>query len=161
MNILLLIFFALPVATIILSVVLETFIHCSIKVAAIFFAIYLVIAFVVGNELFLIAVIAYTILAFISAYITKLICQREHTSCHFPYQATNDLVTTSNYNNSLYGYQERYGDISPNTNTTDYNAENEYYHNYSQNTELDLPYSSINNNQQNYYHGRKKNAYQK
>ncbi len=73
MNILL-IFFALPLATIILAVVLQKLIKNPILVAAIFFAIYLIVAFTVFNATFLIAVIVYTFLAYITAAIVKIIC---------------------------------------------------------------------------------------
>lgn len=78
MNILL-IFFAIPIAIIILSVILETFIKYPIKVAGIFFAIFLVVAFALGGtaELIVLA-IAYTILSFIAAYLTSIICCRRN-----------------------------------------------------------------------------------
>ena len=61
----LLIFFALPIATIILSIVLEKILRCPILTAATFFAIYLIIAFAVFNSSALVFVIIYTILAYI------------------------------------------------------------------------------------------------
>lgn len=78
MNILL-IFFAIPIAIIILSVILETFIKYPIKVAGIFFAIFLVVVFALGGtaELIVLA-IAYTILSFIAAYVTSIICCRRN-----------------------------------------------------------------------------------
>lgn len=76
MNILL-IFFAIPVAVIILSIILETFIKCPIKVAGIFFAIFLVLAFLLGGTAELIvAAILYTIISFIAACLTEVICSR-------------------------------------------------------------------------------------
>jgi predicted membrane protein len=69
----LLIFFALPLATIILSVVLQKLIKNPILVAAIFFAIYLVVAFALFDATFLIAVIIYTLLAYITALIVRTI----------------------------------------------------------------------------------------
>lgn len=73
MNILLL-FFALPVATIILSIVLLKILKCPVLVAATFFAIYLVLAYTVFGNDFLIFVIVYTILSYITAVLTRLIC---------------------------------------------------------------------------------------
>jgi len=70
MNILLL-FFALPVATIILSIVLEKLLRCPVLTAATFFAIYLIITFAVFDSSFLVLVIAYTILSFITAIIVE------------------------------------------------------------------------------------------
>lgn len=72
MNILL-IFFALPIATIILAAVLEKLINCPIAVAAVAFAIYLIVTFAVFDATFLIATIVYTILAFITALIVRFI----------------------------------------------------------------------------------------
>lgn len=73
MNNILLIFFAIPVATIILSAILETFIRCPIKVAGIFFSIFLVLAFVFGGTaVLLVAAIIYTVISFITAYIVNI-----------------------------------------------------------------------------------------
>lgn len=77
----LLLFFALPVATIILAVVLQRIIKSPILVALTAFAIYLIVAFAAFDETFLVFVIVYTILAFLSAAIAKFImklirCQR-------------------------------------------------------------------------------------
>ena len=75
MNTLLLIFFALPIAVIIISIALQKIFKCPFLVAAIIFAIFLVVTFALGNLVFLVATIAYTILAFITAVITKIICR--------------------------------------------------------------------------------------
>lgn len=73
MSNLLLLLFALPVATIIIASILETFFNSPLKVAALFFAIYLVVAFAAFDASFLIFVIIYTIIALISALITRVI----------------------------------------------------------------------------------------
>lgn len=75
MNTLLLIFFAIPIAVIIVSIALQKIFKCPFLVAAIIFAIFLVVTFIVGNLIFLVATIAYTILAFITSVITKIICR--------------------------------------------------------------------------------------
>lgn len=75
MNTLLLLFFALPVATIILSVVLLKVLKCPWLVAATFFAIYLVLTYAVVGSDFLILAIVYTILSYITAIITRAICK--------------------------------------------------------------------------------------
>lgn len=75
MNILLL-FFALPVATIILAIVLEKILRCPILTAATFFAIFLIVAFAVFDATFLVFVIAYTIIAFITAVIAEIFFRR-------------------------------------------------------------------------------------
>lgn len=72
MNILL-IFFALPIAVIIISIALQKILKCPILVAAIIFAIFLIVTFIVNNLNFLIAAIVYAIISFITAYLTCLI----------------------------------------------------------------------------------------
>lgn len=72
MNILL-IFFALPIAVIILSIALQKLLKCPALVAAIIFAIFLIVTFVINNLQLLIAAIVYAILSFITAYITCLV----------------------------------------------------------------------------------------
>lgn len=74
MNILL-IFFALPIATIIISIALQKIFKCPPLVAAIIFAIFLIVTFIIGDLNFLIATIAYTIISFITAAIVCLICR--------------------------------------------------------------------------------------
>lgn len=69
----LLIFFAFPVAVIILSAIFETIINCPFKIAGITFAIFLVITFAFFDETFLIATIVYTILAFLVAVLVSAI----------------------------------------------------------------------------------------
>lgn len=78
MNTLLLIFFALPIAVIIISIALQKIFKCPFLVAAIIFAIFLVVTFIIGDLIFLVATIAFAILAFITAVITKIICRILH-----------------------------------------------------------------------------------
>ena len=92
MNILL-IFFALPIATIIISIALQKILKCPPLVAAILFAIFLIVTFIVNNLNFLIATIIYTIISFITAVIVCFICrfirrcfrdnEDENTCCDF------------------------------------------------------------------------------
>lgn len=79
------VFFALPLATIILAGIFETFINCPLKVAGIAFSIYLIVSFALGGTIELIvATIVYTILAFITALIVKYI-QNNNDDCNcFP-----------------------------------------------------------------------------
>lgn len=74
MNILLLAF-ALPIATILLAIVLQKILKCPLLVAATFFAILLIITFAVFDVSFLIFAIIFTILAYITAVLTRLICR--------------------------------------------------------------------------------------
>lgn len=71
----LLLFFALPVATILLSVVLQKILNSPILVAITAFAIYLIVTFAVFDEAFLVFAIVYTILAYITAVLTNYICR--------------------------------------------------------------------------------------
>ena len=75
----LLIFFALPLATILLAIVFQKVLRCPILVSITFFAIYLIILFalyaagVITNLAEgLIAVIVYTIIAFLTAWFVRL-----------------------------------------------------------------------------------------
>lgn len=81
----LLIFFALPIATIILAIVLQKILKCPILVAATFFAIFLIVTFAAFDANFLIFAIIYTILAYIAAVITRFImnaiCCNEENEC--------------------------------------------------------------------------------
>ncbi len=69
----LLLFFALPVATIILAIVLQKLLCSPILVALTFFAVYLIVTFAVFDETFLIFAIVYTIIAYITATIARFI----------------------------------------------------------------------------------------
>ena len=71
----LLIFFALPIAVIIFSVVLQKLLRCPFLVASIIFAIFLVVTFIVDDLTFLVATIVYTIIALITAFIVMIICK--------------------------------------------------------------------------------------
>ena len=70
----LLLLFALPVATIVLAIVLQKILNNPLLVAATFFAIYLVVAFSAFDSSFLVYTIAYSILAYITAVLVRMIC---------------------------------------------------------------------------------------
>ena len=74
----LLIFFALPIAVIIVSAILQKVLKCPLAVAALIFAIFLVVTFAAFDATFLIATLAYTILAFITALIVQLLCNENN-----------------------------------------------------------------------------------
>ena len=67
----LLLFFAFPIAIIIFSVVLQKLLHNSITVAALVFAVFIVITFAFFDQNFLIATFGYTILSFLTAIISN------------------------------------------------------------------------------------------
>ncbi len=82
MNIILLIFFAIPILVIVVSIALQKLLKCPGLVAAIIFAIFLVVTFIVGNLIFLVAAIIYAIISFITAVIICLIDRwRERNRC--------------------------------------------------------------------------------
>lgn len=105
MNILL-IFFALPIAIIILSIALQKILKCPALVSAIIFAIFLIVTFIVNNLNFLIAAIVYAIISFITAFITCLICrflkrmERERGCCCNKNDTCNN-TSCNNDNNVL------------------------------------------------------------
>ncbi len=96
----LLLFFALPVATIILAIVLQKILNNPLLVAATFFAIYLIVTFAAFDASFLVYAIAYTILAYITAVLTRIICRL--------------LKMLANQNNCTYRVTERPITISTN-----------------------------------------------
>lgn len=94
MNILL-IFFALPIATIILSAVLEKVIQSPFAVASVAFAIYLIVTFAAFDATFLIAAIIYTLLALITALIVRFIMNLQEDE-----NGTNSCGCSNNGSNS-------------------------------------------------------------
>ena len=59
----------------VLRVALQKIFKCPFLVAGIIFAAFLIATFVIGNLTYLVATIAYTILAFITAVLTNIICR--------------------------------------------------------------------------------------
>ncbi len=92
-NQVLLIFFALPIAVIIISIALQRIFKNPILVALIIFAIFLIVTFVIDNIQFLVATIAYTILSYITAFLTYIIYRflKEHICAN-----NNNVNTISN-----------------------------------------------------------------
>ena len=66
----LLIFFAIPLAIIVISIALQKILRNPFLVAAIIFSIALVIVLAIFDPIYLIAVVVYTVLAFITALLT-------------------------------------------------------------------------------------------
>lgn len=67
-------FVILPLATILISIVLQKLLQSPILVAILAFAIYLILAFTAFTTEFLINAVIYTILAFLTAVLVKAIC---------------------------------------------------------------------------------------
>lgn len=71
----LLIFFAFPLATIIISAVLQRLLKSPFIVATLIFAIFLIVTFAAFDETFLIATLVYTIIAFITALLVNILSE--------------------------------------------------------------------------------------
>lgn len=108
----LLIFFALPIATILLAIVLEKILRVPILTAITFFAIYLIVTFAAFDASFLVYAIIYTILAYITAVIAEYFYSRdsedEETSCGCGCNRSTDNVENNNINNIINGRRSYY-----------------------------------------------------
>lgn len=71
----LLLFFAFPIAIIILAIVLQKILKCPLLVAGTFFAILLILTYTVFGSDFLVFAIIYTLLAYVTALLTNIIHQ--------------------------------------------------------------------------------------
>lgn len=73
----LLFYVVLPIATIIFSIALQKLLKCPILVSGIIFAIFFILTFTAfeGTTIFLLNTILYTIIAYITAYLTCLNCK--------------------------------------------------------------------------------------
>lgn len=108
----LLLFFALPIATIILSIVVQKILRNAFLTAGTFFAIYLIVTFAAFDINFLIYAIAYTILAYITALITEFVINRiednneeENESCQCQNNRGNDNFEQDLNTNNLNKYR--------------------------------------------------------
>jgi len=109
----LLIFFAFPIAVIIISAVLQKLLVNPITVAALIFAVFLVITFAFFDESFLIATLSYTIIAFITSFIVSFLCSGNENdqddsddNCTNTTDTTQTLTSTLNSDaNNNYGYR--------------------------------------------------------
>ena len=95
----LLIYFALPLATIIIAVVLERLWKNYILVTLFTFAIYLIVAFALGNANLLVLVIIYTFLAFIAAFLSMLF-RKINKRLRCLENAENESITSNSANNN-------------------------------------------------------------
>lgn len=101
MSNLLLLFFALPVAIIILSIIFETLINCPIKIAGITFSILLIVTFAIADETFLIFTILYTILSYVVAWITKQWLCNQDDDCNTCLDTLIQNVNNQSLQNAL------------------------------------------------------------
>lgn len=98
----LLIFFAIPLAIIVISVALQKILRNPFLVAAIIFSIALVIVLAFFDPLYLIAVVVYTVIAFIAAILTCLFCRvlRNGNMCNCMGCGENNNNNENDENNS-------------------------------------------------------------
>ena len=75
MNIILLIFFAIPLAVIIFSIALQKLLKCPALVAAIVIVIGIIVTFIIGSLIALAATLVYTLISYIVAVLTCFICR--------------------------------------------------------------------------------------
>lgn len=92
----LLLFFALPVAITILSIIFETIINCPLKIAGITFSILLIVTFAVADETYLIYTIIYTILSYVVAWLTKQWLNNKNNEINLEELLDNVASNTSN-----------------------------------------------------------------
>lgn len=78
---LLLIYFAFPIAVIIISIILQKLLRNPGLVAAFVFAVFLIVTFAAFDETFLIATLAYTILSFVTAFLVSQFCNSNNNTC--------------------------------------------------------------------------------
>ena len=69
-----LIFVVLPLATIIFSIALQRLFNCPILVAAIVFAIFLILTYTVFGTDFIIFAILFAVLSFVTAFLSNFFC---------------------------------------------------------------------------------------
>lgn len=91
----LLIFFAFPIAVIIISAILQKLIKNPISVAALIFAVFLVVTFAAFDETFLIATLVYTLLALITSLIVRTVCESNNNNNNLC-ELLNDILRNSN-----------------------------------------------------------------
>lgn len=96
----LLIFFALPIAVIIISIALQKIFKSPLLVSAIVFAIFLIVTFVINDTNLLVATIIYAILSFVTS---TLVCVINNINIRFKNLSYNNLngITGSNQNNDI------------------------------------------------------------
>ena len=71
----LLIFFAIPLAVVVISIALQKLLDNPFLVAGIIFSILLIIVLAFFDAIYLIAVVAYSILSFVTAVLASMLCR--------------------------------------------------------------------------------------
>ena len=100
----LLIFFAIPLAIIIISIALQKVLRNPILVSGIVFSVLLVIVLAFFDPIYIIAAVVYAILAFITAIITSSICNYiKNQICNNNLNDNLNIDLNSSLNSSLNG----------------------------------------------------------
>ncbi|MBQ9659541.1 MAG: DUF2651 family protein [Clostridia bacterium] len=99
MNIIL-IFVIIPIATILFAIALQRLLRSPIIVAGVFLGIFLILAYTVFDTSFLILAILYTILAFITAFLSQLIFMLKRRFCNRSWYG-NQMSNVQNGNNEI------------------------------------------------------------
>lgn len=125
----LLIFFAFPIAVIIISAILQKLLNCPLAVAALIFAVFIIVTFAAFDETFLIATLAYTILAFITAFLVSRFCNfNSHNNnnclCNNLSEILQNNINTANSNDSLQDLLENINQNNNNCNNNNNNDDN-------------------------------------
>ena len=130
----LLLFFAFPIATIIISIALQIVLKKPLLVASIIFAVFLVITFVLNDLNFLVATIVYTIISFVTSIIVCLI-----------YKIFNSLnntgISVSNSQQLLHVNPDSYTINNDEKMTNDYN----YFNNNDCTSKINVYSNRVNN----------------
>lgn len=108
-NTILLIFFAIPFAIILFSIAIQKLIRNPFLVAGIIFSILLIIVLAFFNPIYLILVIVYTILSFLTAVITKWIkkllkrfcSSNDGSDTELEVEESEELIPVSKVNSQL------------------------------------------------------------
>lgn len=103
----LLTFFVFPIAIIIFSIALQKILKNPILVASVIFAAFLIVAFTAFDETFLIAVLIYTIISLITAFLTCIFCnnKEENNVC----ENISDILDSMSGNNGNNGENSNCG----------------------------------------------------
>ena len=98
----LLVYFAFPIATIIISIVLQKIIKNPALVAAFTFAIFLIVTFTTYDESFLINTFIYTMLSLITAFIVDRFCINNNNNDNEENENDEFNLVNTNEKDSLY-----------------------------------------------------------
>ena len=123
----LLYFFAIPVATILLSIVFQRIVDNPILVAITTFSIFILVVYIFNPDLLLLAII-YTLLSYITAVITRFFFNHR---CP-PTSTQSEQINTSINNNTdtIITNEDNSNNEISTSDSSQYNKQQTYYNNY-------------------------------